>query len=29
MLLRLDGTIRESGYEHPHGYVRPETKDKT
>ena len=27
--LSLDGTIRESGYEHPHGYVRLETKDKT
>ena len=25
----LDGVIRESGYEHPHGYVRLETKDKT
>jgi hypothetical protein len=27
--LTLDGTIREAGYEHPHGYVRLETKDKT
>lgn len=27
--LTLDGTIRESGYEHPHGYVRLETADKT
>jgi len=27
--LSLDGTIRESGYEHPHGYVRLETKDRT
>jgi hypothetical protein len=27
--LNLDGTIREAGYEHPHGYVRLETKDKT
>jgi hypothetical protein len=27
--LNLEGTIRDSGYEHPHGYVRLETKDKT
>jgi hypothetical protein len=27
--LTLAGTIREAGYEHPHGYVRLETKDKT
>jgi hypothetical protein len=27
--LTLTGTIKESGYEHPHGYVRLETKDKT
>ena len=27
--MSLEGTIRESGYEHPHGYVRLETKDKT
>ena len=27
--LTLEGTIRESGYEHPHGYVRLETPDKT
>jgi len=27
--LTLDGTIRESGYEHPHGFVRLETPDKT
>jgi len=27
--LSLEGTIRESGYEHPHGYVRLETPDKT
>ena len=27
--LTLTGTIREAGYEHPHGYVRLETKDKT
>ena len=27
--LSLDGTIREVGYEHPHGYVRLETGDKT
>ncbi|HEY7517122.1 MAG TPA: DUF6152 family protein [Methylomirabilota bacterium] len=27
--LTLDGTIREAGYEHPHGYVRLETPDKT
>lgn len=27
--LSLDGTIREAGYEHPHGYVKLETADKT
>ena len=27
--LTLTGAIRESGYEHPHGFVRLETKDKT
>ena len=27
--LNLDGTIRESGYEHPHGYVKLETPEKT
>ena len=27
--LTLDGTIRESGYEHPHGYVKLETPEKT
>jgi hypothetical protein len=27
--LTLDGTIRESGYEHPHGYVKLETSEKT
>jgi hypothetical protein len=27
--LSLDGTIREAGYEHPHGYVKLETPDKT
>jgi len=26
--LSLEGTIRESGYEHPHGYVKLETPDK-
>jgi len=25
----LTGTIRASGYEHPHGYVRLETSEKT
>ena len=28
-LLKLSGTIVESGYEHPHGYVRLETPGKT
>ena len=28
-VLKLDGTIREAGYEHPHGYVKLETPDKT
>ena len=27
--LRLDGTIESSGYEHPHGFVRLKTADKT
>ncbi len=27
--LSLEGTIRESGYEHPHGYVKLETAEKT
>lgn len=27
--LNLEGTIRESGYEHPHGFVKLETSDKT
>lgn len=27
--LTLTGTIRESGYEHPHGHVRLETPGKT
>jgi hypothetical protein len=26
--LTLTGTIKESGYEHPHGFVRLQTKDK-
>jgi hypothetical protein len=26
--LTLDGTIREAGYEHPHGYVKLETPEK-
>ncbi len=28
-LLKLTGTIAESGYEHPHGYVKLVTPDKT
>ena len=28
-VLNLSGTIREAGYEHPHGYVKLETPDKT
>src|ERR671923_2372728 len=28
-VLNLTGTIREAGYEHPHGFVRLETTDKT
>jgi hypothetical protein len=28
-VLNLTGTIREAGYEHPHGYVKLETADKT
>jgi uncharacterized protein DUF6152 len=28
-VLSLTGTIREAGYEHPHGYVKLETPDKT
>ena len=27
--LTLEGTIRQSGYEHPHGHVRLETTGKT
>jgi hypothetical protein len=27
--LNLSGIIREAGYEHPHGYVKLETADKT
>jgi Family of unknown function (DUF6152) len=27
--LNLEGTIREAGYEHPHGYVKLETPEKT
>jgi hypothetical protein len=27
-VLTLTGTIRQAGYEHPHGYVKLETKDK-
>ena len=27
--LTLEGTIRQSGYEHPHGHVRLETAGKT
>jgi hypothetical protein len=27
--LNLSGTIEESGYEHPHGFVRLKTADKT
>ena len=27
--LSLEGTIRESGYEHPHGFVKLETPEKT
>lgn len=27
--LTLTGTIRQSGYEHPHGHVRLEASDKT
>ena len=28
-VLKLNGTIREAGYEHPHGYVKLETPGKT
>ena len=28
-VLNLTGTIRDAGYEHPHGYVKLETPDKT
>jgi len=28
-VLNLTGTIREAGYEHPHGFVKLETPDKT
>jgi hypothetical protein len=27
--LKLSGTIKEAGYEHPHGFVRLETSDTT
>jgi hypothetical protein len=27
--ITLEGTITESGYEHPHGFVRLQTPDKT
>lgn len=27
--LQLNGTIEESGYSHPHGFVRLKTQDKT
>ena len=27
--LQLNGTIEESGYSHPHGFVRLKTRDKT
>jgi hypothetical protein len=27
--LTLSGIVREAGYEHPHGFVKLETKDKT
>jgi hypothetical protein len=27
--LELEGTIREAGYEHPHGYVKLDTPGKT
>lgn len=27
--LKVAGTIREAGYEHPHGYIRLEAQDKT
>ena len=27
--LNVEGVIREAGYEHPHGYVRLDTSDKT
>ncbi len=27
--LNVEGTIREAGYEHPHGYVKLETPGKT
>jgi len=28
-VLKLDGTIREAGYEHPHGYLKLDTPGKT
>ena len=28
-VLTLDGVIKESGYEHPHGHIRLEVPDKT
>jgi hypothetical protein len=27
--MTLSGTIKEAGYEHPHGFVRLETREKT
>jgi hypothetical protein len=27
--MTLDGTIKEAGYEHPHGYIKLETREKT
>lgn len=27
--MTLEGTIKESGYEHPHGFVRLQTREKT
>ena len=26
--LKLTGTIKDAGYEHPHGYIKLQTKDK-
>ena len=28
-LLKLSGKVVETGYEHPHGFIRLETRDKT